>query len=46
MVKLTPSLQSPFLAIRSVELLSIKNIQADGSLYLAILGTASCVTVI
>ena len=45
LVKLTPRVQSPFLAVRRVELLSMKNIQADGRLCLAILGTAGCVAV-
>lgn len=45
MVKVTLSLQSPFLTIRNVKLLSIKNIQADGRWNLAILGAPGCVPV-
>lgn len=45
MVKQSPSLQSPFLGIRSVELLSIRNVRAGRRSYLAILGPAGCVTV-
>lgn len=45
MVKVTLSLQSPFLTIRSVKLLSIKNIQADERWNLAILGAPGCVPV-